>query len=534
MKAYYLRQKAGKRSVQYKRPGWDFPPKFDGWNIDDDDDEIRENWSREKFTKKLTPPDPDVIREEFDYNSGYYDNLSENTQQIVKKLPVKYWNPIKSPEKPKPLKNEWSSQQLNKYIKKLHNYEKIYGNTMVPKFYWEDLKLGRWCAEIKYQYYKEQLSSEEMRKLNNANFTWSYDDIEARWWATFHEARRYLKFHGHLNMPLHQNAKQPTKESKKLKQMAMNTLAPPKGVKKWDSLWYLRRLEEQWDSVEPETKQYPTYLGQWIVNQKEFYKLRVLSPDKVKLLQSMLNYDFSEQELVSEQEYCIQYDQIFQQTKKALLYGVGNKDVVVCQEDMEFCVRLNQLREWMDKYFTSYVPQNVFDNAELGEWQRWIRRAKRRGNLQGWKIHELEKIKMQWNPHLNETQWWDKYHKLRKYTIENGDPHIPANFVDPQNPEVLRLSNFLQFNFKMYIAEKLSNYKLMALRGLGVRLEEPYGPAAKFLQKMKEQCDEEDWTPKPDSVYEDQTIRLAKKALKKKRGYLNRKFDVRQYFIPGL
>eukprot|EP01026_Neomeris_dumetosa_P032536 TRINITY_DN2582_c2_g1_i3.p3 TRINITY_DN2582_c2_g1~~TRINITY_DN2582_c2_g1_i3.p3 ORF type:complete len:334 (+),score=42.01 TRINITY_DN2582_c2_g1_i3:1048-2049(+) len=325
--------------------------------------------------------------------------------------------------------------------------------------------------------------------------------------------------------------KKPSKEDKKIKKLWTQTIVPKWGARR-EGLWYLRRLEEQWEAVDPKTKQYPTYLGHWIADQKEYFRLGVLHPDKVKLMRSMLQFDFGDKG-VAEQEYAIQYDQLQQQTKKVLQNATGQQDVVVRQEDLEFCLRLNQLREWMDKYFTSFVPQNVFDNPELGEWQRWVRRAKRRGNLERWKILELEKLKVQWKPHVKETQWWAKYHRLRKYATETGDPHIPAKFRDPKNPDIYTLSEFIQFNFKMYIAEKLSNNKLSALRLLGLKMEQPYGPAAKFLEEMKIKT-KSDWQPRPDTVYEDQTIRLAKKALRKRRGTQGKKFDVREYFIPGL
>ena len=58
-------------------------------------------------------------------------------------------------------------------FKKLIEYEKQHKNTMVPKGYDKDPKLGHWVAKQRKTYKKNKLLPQRLDLLNSIDFTWN-------------------------------------------------------------------------------------------------------------------------------------------------------------------------------------------------------------------------------------------------------------------------------------------------------------------------------------------------------------------------
>ena len=61
---------------------------------------------------------------------------------------------------------------LDVMFQRLGMYKKQHGSTLVPKMYKEDLKLKRWVKAQREKYNHNELSADQIKRLESIGFAW--------------------------------------------------------------------------------------------------------------------------------------------------------------------------------------------------------------------------------------------------------------------------------------------------------------------------------------------------------------------------
>lgn len=93
-----------------------------------------------------------------------------------------------------------------KGYKELCNYEKKYGDTLVPIDYVTErgYRLGKWVGHMRYNHRVGKLNKERTEALDKINMCWDNIEIkkaEIHWNRMYEEAKKYYGKHGNLNVP---------------------------------------------------------------------------------------------------------------------------------------------------------------------------------------------------------------------------------------------------------------------------------------------------------------------------------------------
>lgn len=303
-------------------------------------------------------------------------------------------------------------------VRELKVFKSKYLDLNVPKTLWDNQELGLWAADQKKRYTLKWMSVEEKGLLDNVGFVWRKDVNDAEWHLMLHEARRFQAVFNNLDVPV-----------------------------RWKS--------EDWPSVFP----------RWWHQQPVLFQQRRLSTDKVMKLRLVLGHDLKK--VVGEDIS----DEVYDEKYRAQLEALGGQ-----QNTMDFEIMMKQLDEWKENFYTCHVPRRVHDAHVLGEWVHRLRRKYRKKLLDEEQIRRLNDIGFEWKVHQQDARLYSLYHHLRRYKAKHQTVEFPENYDDPNEPNWVEASRWMERQHKLFFKQKLSPHRVQMLKDLGVPLDRPYGP----------------------------------------------------------
>lgn len=310
------------------------------------------------------------------------------------------------------------SEEFLMKVRELNVFKLKYMDLNVPKTLWDNQELGLWVADQKKRYTLKWMSIEEKALLDSAGFVWKKNVNDAEWHMMLHEARRFYAVFNNLDVPM-----------------------------RWKS--------DDWPAVFP----------RWWHQQHVLFQQRRLSTDKVVKLRVILGHDLKKivDEDISDEKYDEEY--------KAQLEAHGGG-----QNVMDFEIMMKHLAEWKEKYYTCHVPRRVHDASVLGEWVHRLRRKYKKKLLDEWQIRKLNEMAFEWKVHQLDARWYSLYHHLRRYKAKHKTVEFPEAFNDPDEPNWMEASRWMERQHKLFFKQKLSPHRVQLLKDLGVPLDKPYGP----------------------------------------------------------
>jgi len=319
----------------------------------------------------------------------------------------------------------------------LMEYKKQYGNCNVPQNHSGNRQLSSWITLQRVNYRKETLRHDQVKRLEDLGFVW--DPLELQWEEMFKALKEYKERHGDCNVPARGS------ENKQLglwvsKQRAKyeNGMLSKDQIKRLDDLgiiwnphgskWEvnfeaLKKYKERRGDCDvsrgcPENKK----LAFWITNQRSAFIKKTLSTDRIKRLEDLgFVWDTFEMQLEN---------------------------------------RLEELKQYKEKYGDCNVPARWAENMQLGGWVAKQRRNFEDGILGIDVIKRLEGLGFVWDQF--ESKWEEKFNDLKKYKDEYGDCNVYKNC--PENKELVA---WIVRQRTSYRKEKLNEDQIDRLENLG-------------------------------------------------------------------
>ena len=198
-------------------------------------------------------------------------------------------------------------QQWEAQFKRLVNYKKAHGDTLVPTNYASDPQLGNWVRNQRLANKNKSMTEERKSKLDGVGFFWYfYDRSTTRWEEMFLRLVDYKEAQGDANVPLRYptdqqlgawvNYQRTTRRQGKLsasKIAKLNSVEfewnPMKHAATWEHMfWRLLAFKNCFGHTKVPFRYKPDpSLGYWVSNQRAFYRKTKLSQDRTILLESI-------------------------------------------------------------------------------------------------------------------------------------------------------------------------------------------------------------------------------------------------------
>jgi hypothetical protein len=212
-------------------------------------------------------------------------------------------------KKKKNQENKW-----NQKMELLHVFKEIYGHSNVPQRYQHDSCLGAWVGKQRCYYYKLKISEKRIKLLNFLKFEWSPGKcffFGSIWKRRFEELKYFKNIHGHCNVPCN----------------------------------YFNNKE----------------LGNWVKNQRQFFKKKILEKNRISLLNDL------------------GFEWIRRETPLKLSWNE----------------RYKELKNYIACFGNGMVPQRC---GALGKWVQKQRDLFRKNKIKNERKELLSSINFIWNP----------------------------------------------------------------------------------------------------------------------------------------
>ncbi len=277
------------------------------------------------------------------------------------------------------------------------------GHCLVPNRYPENPGLGQWVQKNRWDYKKNALGSERIKRLNEINFAWDYE--EAIWNTRYLDLCHFQQINGHCNVPRNYHDRQleywvgtqrVSYKKGKLSSIQIKQLEKIGFV--WDC------IEENWHSnysmlaefkqknghfVVPKDTRENKQLATWVSAQRKLQKKGNLSSEKIYLLEQ-INF---------------MWDPV-----KAILEE-----------------RFSQILSFFEKNGHCNVPDS-YDEIVPGlcSWLRSRRNLYRKNLLDIDQIKRLEEMKIKWDPF--DANWEEQFEALVLYKSKNGHTSVSKKY----------------------------------------------------------------------------------------------------------
>jgi hypothetical protein len=414
----------------------------------------------------------------------------------------------------------------------LKEYKKNHGDTNVPSKWPEDKKLANWVYRQRGFYLDQQLSKDQVKRLENIGFVW--DPI---WEEMFDTLKEYKNVYGDCNVP----SKWPENEKfatwvyiqhhrYRIGLLGVNRI---KRLEEMGFLWgqFERIWEEMFNALREYKKnhgdcnvpqnweEYKLKLGQWVRHQRLSYRIRKLSDGQIKCLEDIgFVWDpIWEKMFKILKEYeknhgnCNVFENNQKDEKLAIwantqrrmykkgelncdhikrLEGIGfvwEKTDLFYSEGWEdgdqkrWSEIFDVLKEYKNVYGDCNVPSQWPEDVELASWVYIQRALYRNKTLSNECIKHLEGINFTWDPiFVLDPIWEETLYDLKEYRRNYGDCNVPKNWTDQQ------LANWVETQRQSYQIGELDYNRIRCLERINFVWDPLEAAWQKMLYKLKE------------------------------------------------
>jgi hypothetical protein len=380
------------------------------------------------------------------------------------------------------------------------------------------MKLSAWLTCQRKKYREDQLTEEQIQRLNAIGMVWEPEDT---WMSRYQEACQFYEKNGHLDIP----ATYVTEDGNYLGAWYRTVRGQYKdGTLSDERIALLEKIGIQWTSVKLRnwmnyyelardyyqqhgdlnvnadyTTPDGTGLGTWISGQRYSYQKGRLPAEQIKLLNQIgmsWHRDVSRWERGYQyaEEYCKRNGSanpvVDYMTEDGFALGAWiatqrtkYKTGKLKRGQIERLERLNiawtPAESFWDKgyqhaksYFEAHgdlgctYSFEMEDGFKLGSWLNNQKTRYRKGILTQEQIEKLEKIGMVWN--RKEEQWNTGYAHAKQYFQEHKTLSMPQNY---RCPDGYPLGNWIGTQKVAFRKGKLQQKRQILLEKLGVRFE---------------------------------------------------------------
>ncbi|NQY43134.1 MAG: Helicase associated domain protein [Legionellales bacterium] len=361
--------------------------------------------------------------------------------KLKKKIIVEYKNELKTEFLERTILTKIVSNMVSSWeymYEELKKYKEKNGDCDVPKRYPENKRLGEWVVKQRGAYKKGVLLQDKIDMLNEIGFEWN--PVEAKWMKSYGKLCFYFEKMGDSDVPANYSDNK---------------------------------------------------LARWVEVQRKSYKLKKLSINKIKKLETLyFTWNFADLQWSKKFEKLKEYFRKNRQCnyfsgaeEKALSGWVARQRILYKQnklnleqinklEEIGFVWVLRDKGDWPKRYkeLAQYRKDNgdcnfsrVYPkNKELGVWVCEQRRLYKKGTLAQDKVDMLEKIGFVWD--FAEAAWMTRYKELIQYRKENEDCDVPYRYS--KNKE---LGTWVRWQRTNYKNGKISKRKIRLLEKLGFK-----------------------------------------------------------------
>jgi len=372
------------------------------------------------------------MREERGKTLGYNDNrLREKVEILGPEICINELRKAVTTKIIDKLGSTWD-ERFGELVK----FKELYGHCNVSQNYPENPDLGSWVSVQRRAYNKRKISERRINRLETIGFDW--DPLSTKWDQMFLALCEYCSKKGNCDVP--------------------------------------QKYPENQD------------LGSWVSVQRLAYKVKRISLERVKKLESIgfkwnQNHDQWEEMFVQLCEYCEKNGNCL--VPRDFSENIALATWVSDQRKMYNKRKLSQQRiaklesvgfEWdpldkiwdakfaeLCKYREEYgdnPPSKFSEYHKLAIWMQHQRIYYREGRLSAQRIAQLKSINFDWDP-LNNI-WNTRFTELRRYYNIYGDFNVP-----PKYQESPLLLTWIRNQRTHYKQKKLSQERIALLESIG-------------------------------------------------------------------
>lgn len=321
-----------------------------------------------------------------------------------------------------------------KYYSYAKTYFEEHGNLKVPNGYVikgineEDIHFGNWISNQRASYKKGELSKDKIELLEEIGMIWSLrknNIISDVWMNYFSYAKNYFEEHGNLSIRLD----------------------------------YF--INDNGNII---------HLGKWISRQRRDYILKILSSNKIDLLNSI-----------------------------NMIWNMKDKDAIPANWLRNYSLA----KAYYEKHGNLLIPCNYKVTLEdgsvvkLGYWINSQRRAyngDKTRKLNEEQIRLLNEIGMNWyiknNYEANMTRWLEKYYYAEKFYMTHGSLLIPKNYIVYADGFSFDLERWVDRQRKLYKEGKLNDRQIKLLNKIDIMWD---NKNLNYIQRKLHLITDEDW-----------------------------------------
>lgn len=383
-------------------------------------------------------------------------------------------------------------KQFLKMYEELVQWYQVHRTSYVPFRVFDNPTLGWWSRKMRSAWRKGLLTEKQKARLSMVAFDPKPNQLDCKWHDNYHKLREWKQLKGHLDLaPDYKDPDRPDFEEAGRWLHRQKELYVEQRLLRW-KVRMLRSLGVKLTRPKgpPRHNLHPLLQG---LDPVTYRRLAARNPAvTAEGRRQFKKYATQAEETMVADPAALQEapksptDRSARSPRPSLApssvspnphqpeFGVKELDVRQC----DFFQMLRRLKNWRDRYDSTLVPLGVFDNALLAEWVRGIRRAaKRPGILPAWQVAELERLRFEWEPNVEEAKWYANFHHLRRWKARYGHVDIPQDYQDPEEPAWVEVARWVPLQVQTRLKGRLPREKLRLLKRLGLHFPKRPVPA---------------------------------------------------------
>jgi len=330
----------------------------------------------------------------------------------------------------------------------LLEYKDQHGNTLVPRKYNNNTRLGHWVCNQRHLHSKKELSSNRVLRLESIGFVWCIQRLifDANWDAMYQLLLEYKDQHGNTLVPRNYNKntqlgiwvyKQRHLHSKK--KLLSNRVLRLESIgfvwcipANWDAMYQLllEYKDQHGNTLVPKSYNKSPQLGRWVSTQRCLHSKKKLSSSRVLRLESI------------EFVWCVQR-------------------LIV---DANWDAMYQLLLEYKDQHGNTLVPRSYNKSPQLGRWVGSQRCLHSKKELSSNRVLRLESIGFVWciQRLIVDANWDAMYQLLLEYKDQHGNTLVPRKYN-----KNTQLGGWVSTQRYLHSKKELSSNRVLRLESIG-------------------------------------------------------------------